>query len=205
MNGFIRKAAAVGCCAAGLLTTVGCTQTYNELVDPCWPQRYNAIAREEVSEPLAIQADNGLILEQTMWNYHFRQGTDQLTPGGQALLSRLARRRPAPVPQIFLQTAHEPDISYIPGKPEQFATDRTELDQKRIKAVTDYLKAEQPGVSFNVMVHNPTPVGMHSTEASASVRQTQNTAQGVSTGAPRLQSGASSGAAPAQKDSGSGK
>lgn len=167
MKGFIRKATFATCLATGLLSAAGCYESYDDLVDPCWPQRYTAIAREEVNAPLATQANNGMVLDQTVWNYHFRTGTDELTPGGLALLDRLARRRPAPVSEVFMQTAH--DVTYG-GKPAEFAKERADVDGSRVKAVADYLAAVRPDVSFNVTVHDPNPVGMSGIEAGYAVR-----------------------------------
>src|SRR5688500_5604173 len=98
MKGFIPKVLAVGGLAVGTLGNRGCGGL-EKCYDPCYPQRWNAVAREEVREPLAIQASNGLCLEQTIWNHHFREGTAELTPGARATLDRLSRRRPEPVPE----------------------------------------------------------------------------------------------------------
>jgi hypothetical protein len=248
MKGRGRKLTIVGSLAAGLVASAGCVgMGCKDLIDPCWPQRYNAQAREEVLGPFATQASNGLVLEQTVWNHHFKEGSDQLLPGGQALLSRLARRRPSPVAQVFVQTAY--DLTYVQGdgapaggagkvsqasykvkrttqkltlaayqqdvlpldKPDdklpelqpdvdkpadqtdepaveqpadppaaqplsggaQFAADRTSLDNRRVKAVTDYLNAVRPDVAFVVTVHNPGVVGMTAIEAANAIRAMQ--------------------------------
>ncbi len=164
MNGFIRKAKGFGWAALGALAVSGCAETYNELVDPCWPQRWNCRAREEVGYYLDAQANNGLVLEQTVWNHHFREGTDELTPGGMALLDRLVRRRPQPVKELFLQTAH--DIRYLAEKPETYGPARADLDGKRKKAVEAYLGQVRPDVTFQITVHDPDRVGMPAVEAS---------------------------------------
>lgn len=171
MNGFIKRTLLVGGLVAGCCSVAGCTETYNELVDQCWPQRYTAIAREEVEEPLATQADNGLVLDQTIWNHHFEQGKEVLHPSGQAALNRLARRRPSPVTQVFVQTSQDVPVAYTPEKPGEYTLARTDLDNKRSKAVKDYLAAIQPGVSYTVTVHNPSPVGMNANEAAKHVSQ----------------------------------
>src|SRR5438270_4719522 len=115
MNGFIKATAAGLCLGAGLNALVGCTH-YREIVDPCWPERYNAEARLSVRETFGAQVHNGHVLDQTVWNYHFEVDpktggpTDKLTEGGKEHLKYLTRRMPAPDPTLFLQTAQE-----VPG------------------------------------------------------------------------------------------
>jgi hypothetical protein len=159
MNGIGRKSLLVGCLAACAAVT-GCSKSYNDIVDPCWPQRYSCMAREEVTTPFGTQANNGLVLDQTVWNYHFAEGKADLNAMGKGHLDRLARRRPGPVPEIYVQTAQ--DIS----KPlDQIAAERARLDGERMKAVTDYLAATRADVPFKVAVHNPSPVGLNGVEA----------------------------------------
>jgi hypothetical protein len=173
MNGFRPKGWLAAALVAGSAAASGCYDySYNDLVDPCWPQRYNCMARNAVNQPFAIQAGNGLALEQTVWNHHFytdKDGTPTsvLTQAGQAHLDYLVRRRPCPMGDIFLQTAH--DHRYLGDRPEQFIADRAELDARRIKAVTDYLAAARPDVPFQVAVHDPAPVGIHGREAARAV------------------------------------
>ena len=165
MNGFIKKVMAAGTVSAVVWPLAGCSNSYSDLVDQCWPQRWTSVAREEVREPLGTQADNGLFLEQTLWNHHFVEGTPNLTPGGQAVLNRLARRRPEPIPELYVQTAH--DITYDAAKkPEVFGKDRSKLDIERTEAVRNYLAAVKPDVMFRVGIHDPSPVGMSGREAS---------------------------------------
>ena len=93
MKGLISRAAAVLCLAAGLGSFTGCG-TYRDCVDPCWPERYNSVARHSTNELCANQVNNGHILNQTVWNHHFEAGTDRLTPGGLDHLGYLSRVRP---------------------------------------------------------------------------------------------------------------
>ena len=97
MKGLIRKAAAALCCLAGV-GGLGC-YTYRDLVDPCYPERYNYQARQEVVASYTPQEQNGHVLDQTVWNYDFEPGTDRLTGGGLEHLAYLARRRPQPDPR----------------------------------------------------------------------------------------------------------
>ncbi len=161
MNGVIAKAMWGGGLLVCLASSSGCL-LYRDLHDQCWPQRYNAVAREEVRGPLEIQAQNGLILEQTLWNEHFgrdEKGNTVLSPRGMAYLDRLARRRPCPAPDVFVQTAH--DVAYDPAKPiDANRQDRDKLDLARVEAVRNYLLFARPDVPFNVAVHDPSPVGL---------------------------------------------
>src|SRR6266446_6374697 len=91
--------------AAGLAGAAAGCVPYRNMVDPCWPQRYNYTARREVVEAFAPQVQNGHVLDQTIWNYHFDEGSDQLNGMGLAKLDYMVRRRPAPDPSIYLATA----------------------------------------------------------------------------------------------------
>src|SRR6516165_440055 len=129
MKGFI----ATALCGAGLLTgTFGCTwwgiESYSDLVDPCYPARYDYAARQEVISAVAPQMSNGHVLDQTIWNSHFEPGTDKITSGGLAKLTQA----------------------------------RKELDQKRADAVQNYLAtyAGPRGLAFQVLVHDPSEVGI---------------------------------------------
>src|SRR5579864_9099990 len=112
MKGFILKTLAVVSAGGGLAVSVGCNG-YRDIVDPCYPQRYEFASRTEVATALAPQVFNGHVLDQTIWNYQFEPGTDKLTPGGMEHLAYLARRRPYPDAMIYLQTAQ--DIPYDPA------------------------------------------------------------------------------------------
>jgi hypothetical protein len=158
MKGIIRRAAAAACVGSGLTLAWGCG-TYHDLVDPCWPARYDAMAMASVESTFAAQINNGHILDQTVWNYHFVPGTAQLTTMGQSHLAYLARRRPAPDPKVFLQTAQ--DVAYDATKPDEFAAKRAKLDADRTQAVLAYLQADTAGrpVAFDITVHDPAEPG----------------------------------------------
>jgi hypothetical protein len=174
MNGFIAKTVTVvglgGLAAAG----VGCN-AYREVVDPCYPQRYEYMSRREVDEAFTPQVNNGHVLDQTVWNYHFEKdpttgaGTPILTQGGMEHLAYLARRRPHPDPIVYLQTAQ--DIPYDPEKPEQLVELRRRLDQDRIAAIQNYLKAQTAGrdVTFQIAIHDPAVPGMSAVPAGRAV------------------------------------
>jgi hypothetical protein len=166
--------------AALITPQVGCVNCgyhcFNDLADPCRLPRYSALARQEVAAPLLRQAGNGLALEQTVWVSHFRAGSDELTPAGMAHLSRLARRQPEPVPYVFVQTAH--DLPLQRGKEQEWASQRAELDRKRVEAVQAYLRTIRPEVAFHVAVHDPPEVRTHGREAEQIVRSMHRGATG---------------------------
>jgi hypothetical protein len=166
MNGFIKKAAAQVILGAGFATTVVGCHCYRELVDPCWPERYNAMARHSVRDTFNAQAMNGHILDQTVWDYHFEvdpkngAGTDKLLPGGMEHLDYLARRRPAPDLQLYLQTSRDP-----------------KLDAARVNAVKAYMRKATSGrivpMEFEVAVHDPSEVGNHARPLGGNQRNPQ--------------------------------
>jgi hypothetical protein len=158
MNGFIRKAAAVLCGAAGV-SGLGC-YTYRDLVDPCYPERYSYQARKEVVASYSPQIQNGHVLDQTVWNYDFEAGTDRLTGGGLEHLAYMARRRPAPDTVVYLQTAQ--DVTFDPAKPDEMTSRRQDLDGKRVAAIQQFLNAQTSGRrgDFTVLIHDPSEVGV---------------------------------------------
>jgi len=180
MKGFIAKALG----GAGLLAgAIGCNwwgiEGYSDLVDPCYPQRYEFAARQEVLGGVGPQMSNGHVLDQTVWNTYFEAGTDKLMPGGLAKLGQLARRRPAPDPIVYIETAQ--DIAYDSASPDKMAQARKELDQKRADAVQKYLQAYagSRGMSFQVLVHDPNEVGMSAIPAAQSIQRSNAGAVGL--------------------------
>jgi hypothetical protein len=155
------KAALATVAAAGGIGSVGCMgkpsvqDRYAGYVDPCWPERYNYVARNEVLAPFAIHATNGMIVDHTLWNYYFDAGTDHLNAAGRDRLDYLARRRPAPESKVFLQTTR--DLVFDPAAPDKFATARQDLDARRVQAVQQYLSASTAGrpLTFEVAVIDP--------------------------------------------------
>jgi hypothetical protein len=181
MKGFIAKTVVAVGLSGGALVASGCY--YRDLVDPCYPQRYEYAARMEVNQALAPQVRNGHILEQTVWNYDFEPGTARLTPGGMEHLAYLARRRPTPDTCIYLQVAEPPDIMFDPKAPEKYAEGRAKLDNDRILAIQSYLGAETAGrnLAFTVVVHDPAEVGMPAANSLRSIIASVAAAQGMLT------------------------
>lgn len=193
MNGFMVRLSALCVAGGGLLAVGGCV-TYHDLVDPCYPQRYEYMARQEVKASFGPQVNNGHILDQTVWNYHFAPGTATLTAGGMDHLVYLARRRPCPDGTIYLQVAH--DIPYDAGAPEQYAEARNNLDARRMQAILDFLNAQTAGrnLAFTVVRHDPAEVGQSAVSMNLAVRNSQNASQGTLV---RPGGGGGGGAAPA--------
>jgi hypothetical protein len=148
--------------AGAILLLCGC-DAYRNLVDPCYPDRYTYQARQETNAAFAPQVNNGRVLDQTVWNHHFEVATDKLNAAGLDKLSYLARRRPMPDYVVYLQTAQ--DVPYDASAPDKFAAQRSELDNRRIKAIETYLNATTAGrgVAFTVVVHDPSDVSLPAT------------------------------------------
>lgn len=136
----------------------GWTRYYNA-VDPCWPERYNAQARANTLAPFAAQVNNGHVLEQTVWNWHFETSSDKLNPAGQAKLDAIATARPQPDGRVYLQVARDVP-AYGAGGLETVAARREDLTARRAETIRKYLAAQpalQP-VSYEVFVIDaPTP------------------------------------------------
>jgi hypothetical protein len=181
MKGFITRVVMTACGAALLASAGGCYALHG-CYDPCYPERYEYMARQEVNAASAPQIQNGHVLDQTLWNYEFEPGKDVLTPGGLDHLAYLARRRPQPDPVVYLQTAH--DVSYDPALPEKYAEGRADLDTRRITAVQKYLNAETAGrhVDFQVVVHDPSDPGISANPVGISVQRMYASSQGVLAG-----------------------
>jgi hypothetical protein len=197
MNGIVAKRLlALGLTGEMALLT-GC---YRNLVDPCYPERYEYMSRVETNTAFAPQVHNGRVLDQTVWNTDFETGTEKLTPGGIEHLARLARRRPCPDPVVYLQTAQ--DIPYDQVIPQKLAEERARLDGLRLQAIQNYLA--QAGGShpapFQVVVHDPGLVDIAATPIGLSIQKMYAGSQGV---LPTVGSGTSSAVATANS-SGSG-
>ncbi|CAN5610924.1 hypothetical protein BH10PLA2_BH10PLA2_12570 [soil metagenome] len=178
MNGFIKKRAASLCVLGGLASLTGCS-CYREIVDPCYPSRYSGESRNLVINGLAPQVNNGHVLEQTIWNYNFETGTDKLTGGGVQSLGYLVRRRPAPDPVVYVQTAQ--DLTADPTMGDKFTEERSKLDAKRVEAVRKALAAMTAGrgINFEVLVHDPHEVGMSAIPMGRQILLRDSGVQGV--------------------------
>jgi uncharacterized membrane protein YgcG len=192
MKGLMNKTLLASLCAGVLGTVGGCDTLLHNLYDPCYPQRYEHMSEQEANEVTAPQVQNGHVLDQTVWNYHFDSGTEKLTAGGLEHLAYLARRRPTPDTMIYLQAAQ--DIAYDPANPDKFAQARFDLDGKRIAAIQKFLNAQTSGrhLDFQVVVHDPAEVGIAGAPAAVSVQRMYGSSQGTLT-SPAAGGGASGG------------
>ena len=168
MNGFIKKAVAGSCLSAGLISfLVGCDH-YRDLVDPCYPERYNAEAKHSAHDMLNVQNDKGHILEQTVWNWHFEPDpktggpSDRLNGAGMAVLQRISRTLPCPDFQLYLQNAQ--DMPYVEGvSPEKLVKARNDLNERRAQAVQRFMAVQSAihgGGVYHVAVHDFAPTSL---------------------------------------------
>ncbi|MCI0682276.1 MAG: hypothetical protein L0Y71_09245 [Gemmataceae bacterium] len=104
MNGFIRRAALGTCLGASVVSLAGCVPAYRELVDPCWPERYNHLARQSVRDTFNAQAANGHVFDQTIWTEYFDlRNATELNDRGRERLRYIALRKPVPDPRVYVQ------------------------------------------------------------------------------------------------------
>lgn len=199
MNGFIKTARAA-CLVAGVVALVGCVG-YRDVVDPCYPERYAFISHNIVCGIRKAQVNNGHILDQTVWNWHFDpKNKAALNEAGIDHLRYLVRRRPSPDGVIYLATASTGtaegvDIRYNAAQPEKIAEQRADLDARRIDAIKKFLNAHAPGadMNFQVLVHDPAEPGLPAEQARLAVTQWNQAAQGSSGGAGGGGGGAAAG------------
>ena len=204
MNTRITKAL-LGAAALVCGSTVGCG--YRDFVDVSYPERYEYEDRQCVCAYLTTQAQNGHILDQTIWNIYFEPGTDRLTAPGINQLSALGRRRPMPDVVVYLQTAN--DIAVDPANLPAMVKARVELDMARKKSVESFMLA-QTGLQFQViMPHDPTVPYLFGQEGATAVREIAGSAKGIMTSTQGASSsgggGASSGSSGGGGTSGGGR
>lgn len=181
MKGFIKQFATVSCFAAALFTLIGCSH-YRNVVDPCWPERYNYLARQSVRDMHNAQADRGHALEQTIWNSHFvsdaktHEGTDKLNEAGKEKLRQIARRQPHPDFQLWLQYPHD----------VKDAGRRDGLIEMRKAAIRDYLTNHTKlagGGNYQIGVHDEVqPVY----QAEWTERAIKNMERNIQSGQPQI-------------------
>lgn len=186
MKGFINRytaglwVSAVLCLAAW---QAGCQPLKYHVCDPCYPERYWYEARHNYRHLYANQTNNGHVLDQTVWNYHFEKDykkdpetgnwssspTAKLNQMGVEHLQYLVRRRPKADPKLYLQTSV--DVAYNPAiAPEEMANLRAHLDKERMASINHFLVAHLRNrhheYAFQIVVHDPgdvtiaaTPIG----------------------------------------------
>lgn len=195
MKGFMKSSLSM-MWAAGALVCVGCQggERYRNLVDPCAHERYSAVARQSVIQTFTPQVQNGHILDQTVWNYHFErettgEGSDRLNESGKDKLDQLVRRRPEPDPRVFLATAR--DLTYNADKPDEYGDKRRDLDGRRSAAIQKYLAAQTAGrpMQFDVLIHDPAESGIPGASARNAIISQRAAYTGTLSGGPGTASG----------------
>jgi hypothetical protein len=157
-------------CVSKCSTRPGVEARYNNLVDPCWPERYSYQARENVLNPFELQANNAQILNHTLWNYHFERGTAKLTAHGYQKLDSIAQQRGHADGKLYLQTAR--DLIYDPKAPEKLPAERSQLDQDRAQAILAYMNAQPAGrnLAYDVQPIDAADPSINSAGPATSVR-----------------------------------
>jgi hypothetical protein len=168
MKGFIKKTVAGCCFSAGLVSFLAGCDHYRDLVDPCYPERWNSLSRHSVQDMVNAQADKGHVLEQTVWNWHFEAdpktgvASDRLNGAGIAVLSRISRTLPCPDFQLYVQNAQ--DIQYVDGVvPEKLVKARSDLNERRAQAIQRFMATQAAvhgGGSYQVAVHDFAPTSL---------------------------------------------
>jgi hypothetical protein len=152
MKGFIKQTAALCCFGAGLFTVLGCT-AYREVVDPCWPERYNSMAAHSVRQMNMAQTAQGHKLEQTIWSSFFEvdpktgDGTGILNDAGKETLRIISRKEPVPDFQLWLNYPH--DVK-DPAR-------RDAVIEQRKAAIKSFLTTQTKlgsGDSYHIEVHD---------------------------------------------------
>jgi hypothetical protein len=188
------KSCDTGACASGTAGGCGANGKCHDLYDKCWPERYNTLAQRSVNQAFAPQVMNGHVLDQTIWNHHFEEGSDKLNPGGLAQLQYIARRRPCPDPTVYLATSL--DLKYDPACPDRYCGARQELDTARVVAIQKYLTALNCGrpQEYQVKIHDPADVTLSTNGPGRSVTQMYTLFRGGLSGGGAAGAGAGAGA-----------
>ena len=124
--------------------------------DNCWPEQYHRESTRRTEAPFRKQYVNGLVIEQTLYTFHFKperaeneEIKGELSPAGLSRLQYLTRRRPYIIPQIYLQTSFDP-----------------ELDKRRVETIVAQAKQYTFGaeVPWTVSLVNRMPRGLFGAE-----------------------------------------
>lgn len=127
------------------------------------PDDYTQAAQHSMHQAFRLQANNGQVLDQTIWNYHFYDDSEELRPAGRAFLDRIAYHYPMRCSGLFLQSAH--DITFKSDTAASYFARRQELDALRAKSVAEYLQHVAPGNTLALQIHDKPPVGLPSDES----------------------------------------
>ena len=151
------------CAACGIACLAGCATTCDH--HPQYArQEFIQAAQSSLNRAFELQANNGQVLDQTIWNYHFYEDLEDLRPSGRAFLDRIAYLYPLRCSGLFLQSAHDIEITG-PNSVDAYFERRQELNALRMKTVTEYLQRVAPGNTLAVQIHDKPPVGLPSDES----------------------------------------
>ncbi len=166
MTAFLRFSSYFSVCTAcGVACLAGCATDCDN--HPKYtPHEYTQAAKYSVNRDFEMQANNGQVLDQTIWNYQFYEDSEELRASGRAFLDRLANHYPLRCSGLFLQSAH--DITFKPDDVDGYFARRQELNALRVKSITEYLQHAAPGNTLAVQIHDKPPVGLPSDEAGRS-------------------------------------
>lgn len=198
---FVGGVAAIGCTGPGLQSR------YSNVVDPCQQERYRASARDNVIQPFDAMANNANNLDVTLFNTHFESGKETLNAAGLKKIDYIARRLPAPVGKVWIQTSR--DLPYDAANPQKLISARADLDVKRCQSVLAYLSAQPNGqaMHYEVQAHDAVDPSMSAqgpTNAYRGLANQYGASAGGTGGAGGTQSGAGGGTAPATPTAPSG-
>ena len=178
MTAFSRFSSCLSVCTVcGVACLAGCATDCDH--HPKYtPHEYTQAAKHSVNRDFEMQANNGQVLDQTIWNHHFYEDSEELRPAGRAFLDRIANCYPMRCSGVFLQSAH--DITFKPDNVENYFARRQELNALRVKSVTEYLQHAAPGNTMALQIHDKPPVGLPSDEAGRSyILMARNAPQGL--------------------------
>ena len=126
---------------------------------------YTRCAKSSINTALEAQSMKALTLSRTLWNYNFQEDSDELRLSGREQLDRMARRFPYGFPEVFVQSAHDFQIS--DGGLDAYFERRSELNDLRAKAVSEYLRRIMQNQTVAVQIHDRPTVGMSGNETRA--------------------------------------
>jgi hypothetical protein len=165
MKGLITKLATGVCLGLVVTTLAGCVH-YRNLVDVCWFERYNSMARHSVRDMFFAQEDKGHMLDQTIWNWMFESddkggATARLNAAGIEQLKYISRRLPVPDGHLYIQNAQDVRFSDAVA-PEKLVQQRNDLNNRRIQAIQNFMATQifTHGGGWQVAVHDFAPPGL---------------------------------------------
>lgn len=166
-NNVFRSTSLRACLLAGSVSVAGlvagCRSSCPNPAKVYCPDDFTAAARASLNDGLERQAANGALLDQTLWNSHFYEDSEELRPSGRAFLDRVARNYPYSCAGYYLQSAH--DLEVDPVEMDAWFQRRDELNALRLKSAAAYLERVAPGNQLVAQVHDRPQPWMPSDES----------------------------------------